>query len=999
MKILKFESIYEFYAIQPGAVQKISDLKKKLNDVYKSKSNILHAYVPTVGMICVAHINNEWYRVEISKVLRSGFYNVELIDYGGKEEVKWENLFYLRDEFFATPKHVLRLSLFELNTIDSSNLNKMNQEFKNLHRDTNKYNAINEGNVGSNYEVTLRLLKSDDEKMNINNHLKEILYGKQKVFSTEEKTAPKSIGKYVDPTDINMSSQKPQMVKENQIPEKIKIVITHHVSPGEFYINVIKSNAEPDIADKDMQEKIEQFFTSDQNIHKSNWKERDRCFVKQKTQGKQNHWYRGAVVKVNGDECLVFLRDIGKTVEVNSPEGLIEDKMTADYPSKAKRCHLAFVAPSGMNTWSLTAKDKFIEYCKRFDELQMSVPVLNSYSSSTPVVLWSIEKKQYSALEPCKTVIRNINIDLIFHGVARSTVSDFDQIQYHECKDFQQNENSYSLIGDVLTDHTRLNSNKNSLDELFGPIQWKKAEPFFATQFEAVPSNIDQNMIIYALTRQQKQMIKKMSDELSKWHRDQDIIPLIDDWEEQEPCIAIYKERQNGNGSTDEFFNTYHRAQIIMVNSSQKMCKVMYINAINYIGIQIFSFIFFVFIQVRYIDWGNEDTIPFKHLSRCTMFHDIPIQVGKFCLNNIRPFNVNIGWPIEAIEYSRDAIGGYKCSFYIHDHKNGNVDAAIPATIARCSGSSDLASLLISHKFAVKITLYSQIEIDRSAKEEKERRTKNNNSNVVYVDSTNVQDNEDYKRLCKQNLLKYEPLISKHNQQDDENIAHKMFSPALSKRDLRSSSSSSSAYNPKETEIGKLIDLVNKHYEFSPLEKRFECKIFQIIDPITLLIIPEPSHQPQIPKSAISQNNNNDKGLLQNSPCIAFSKELKEWKRGIISGIRSRRDYEVLFIDTLERVTMNRSSVQECPEEYLKMPVSYAKVRLHKISPRIRNRDADICRELQQVLGSQHFEVNVRKENATPPTVRLYVLRTDEQKSKVLAYSELIERNFYKLLN
>lgn len=377
------------------------------------------------------------------------------------------------------------------------------------------------------------------------------------------------------------------------------------------------------------------------------------------------------------------------------------------------------------------------------------------------------------------------------------------------------------------------------------------------------------------------------------------------------------------------------------------------------------------------------------------MFHEIPIQVGKFCLNNIKPFNANIGWPIEAIEYSRDAIGGYKCSFYIHDHKNGNVDAAIPATISRCSGSTDLAALLVSHKFAVKITLYSQIEIDRSAKEQKERRTKSNTSNVLYVDSTNVENNEDYKRLCKQNLLKYEPLITKHNQQDDEIIVHKTFSPKPSKRDLRSTSSSSSTYLPKETEIGKLIDLVAEHYKFSPLEKRFECKIFQIIDPITLLITPEPSHQLQIPKSVVSPNQN--KVLLQNSPCIA--RKSGEWKRGIISEIRSRKDYEVLFVDTLEKFTMSRSLVQECPEEYLKTPLNYAKVRLHKILPRIRNRDADICRQLEHVLGSQHFEANVRRENATPPTARLYVLRTDGQKSKVLAYTELVERNFYKILN
>lgn len=132
------------------------------------------------------------------------------------------------------------------------------------------------------------------------------------------------------------------------------------------------------------------------------------------------------------------------------------------------------------------------------------------------------------------------------------------------------------------------------------------------------------------------------------------------------------------------------------------------------------------------------------------------------------------------------------------------------------------------------------------------------------------------------------------------------------------------------------------------------------------------------------------------SPCIALSNESNEWKRGVILNRITKEDYNVLFIDTLDEHSINRHNIRRCSEEHLKMPLRYMKVRLHKLLPNKRYRDADICRELKLVLGSHCLQVSVRKPNLDPPRIRLFKLPTDGKKPEDPVYEKLIHENYYK---
>lgn len=102
------------------------------------------------------------------------------------------------------------------------------------------------------------------------------------------------------------------------------------------------------------------------------------------------------------------------------------------------KCHLAFIAPTNSTNWSSLANDKFIEYTQHFDDLAITIPSLASATSfSTAVILWGLRKRLVNALEANEDDWENINLMLIFQGVARST-TDIEIVEHYsiEPQDF-----------------------------------------------------------------------------------------------------------------------------------------------------------------------------------------------------------------------------------------------------------------------------------------------------------------------------------------------------------------------------------------------------------------------------------------------------------------------------------------------------------------------------------------------------------------------------------
>lgn len=89
------------------------------------------------------------------------------------------------------------------------------------------------------------------------------------------------------------------------------------------------------------------------------------------------------------------------------------------------KCHLAFLIPVDCICWSQTAIEKFKTYAEQFKEFAVSIPhTVDTSTRSTAVILWGLMRPQNDAYDAdCNYVWRNINLQLIFQGVARAIVN------------------------------------------------------------------------------------------------------------------------------------------------------------------------------------------------------------------------------------------------------------------------------------------------------------------------------------------------------------------------------------------------------------------------------------------------------------------------------------------------------------------------------------------------------------------------------------------------
>ena len=88
-------------------------LDAKMQSDYSSKlSSQFRIFEPYVGMPVAAVFlgDQRWYRAEITYVhSSSGFVTVYFVDFGNKERVPFENLRYLRNEYFVDEVSVSRV--------------------------------------------------------------------------------------------------------------------------------------------------------------------------------------------------------------------------------------------------------------------------------------------------------------------------------------------------------------------------------------------------------------------------------------------------------------------------------------------------------------------------------------------------------------------------------------------------------------------------------------------------------------------------------------------------------------------------------------------------------------------------------------------------------------------------------------------------------------------------------------------------------------------------
>lgn len=528
--ILHIASVCEFYCIQLKDATTRARVKKELNSTYGSSSyDTTLAYVLVDGMIYAAEIYRKWHRVKVLESKGDGLFSVFLVDDGIKRTVHWENLYYLKKEFAQTDQFVFQASLFKINGDEDED--RRTQQFREINRNSDKFTGEFTDSIASIFIATVTA-EIRNKEYNVN----QLLLNDQ------------------DAIDIVINSAYTVPAKKNH--NKIKIKVKHVVSPSEFYVVLNERQEELEGLHARIQDYVQ---VGRKTKSKMDWNIGERCIVRVD----KCEWHRGIVLKPK-KECIVFLRDIGKIVTAHLPQNLREDNMDEIMPGTVIRCHLAYLQPSSIHSWTLTACDQLKFYSLQANEVAIEIPDINCVSPSVPVILWaSMNKTKCAALEPAKPKWLNVNLRMINQGLAYPTTTDIDAFTVIAAKPCDEKQNHLVLI-ESLVKHYGGNLDRSvSHTQIKGrgvAMNWLHANPLETKDFIGVPEWVDNNSVVYLHTIEQRNELAKMAEYMTKWI-DSFGEDEINNWSENDICYA-------------KFNGLYHRAEIKHVYKNDHRCMV-----------------------------------------------------------------------------------------------------------------------------------------------------------------------------------------------------------------------------------------------------------------------------------------------------------------------------------------------------------------------------------------------------------------------------------------
>ena len=245
--------------------------------------------------------------------------------------------------------------------------------------------------------------------------------------------------------------------------KRTAIIVTHVISPGEFYIQLASLSWGTKTFHQQIQETQAKKYGTQNPLPLSHeardWLKDDHClvytkyhtyntrqFLEEPVMADRCEWYRGIITDITHltgkkQTFSVFLRDIGITISSIYSQQLFTINPQMDRVTNAVYCcHLACIEPAGGKTWSQSAIDCFSHYIITAETLSVSMQgKRNPETNSLPIVLWSSKIETTDPLAPCTTKYLNINRNLVTKGLAHmveplDTKQQFDQIDKMELK-------------------------------------------------------------------------------------------------------------------------------------------------------------------------------------------------------------------------------------------------------------------------------------------------------------------------------------------------------------------------------------------------------------------------------------------------------------------------------------------------------------------------------------------------------------------------------------
>lgn len=556
----------EFYVMQQSHVKTNDEFQTQFNEFYNQDNIRLRpVFLPRVNLICACRYRDKWYRARIVKVLTNGILDVWLVDIGETVNVNWRCLRHLDNLFVNAHEAVILCGLSDIVPISKTSKWTLEaiENFRLLCQSANLRMFVSRY-VDRRYEVCLFI-----KKQNVDICVNGALVKNNHARSTGVDSENAEFGRVSNDDDIiertlsndNVEQQKPPLnssgagateaggaaalpppppTSADESPKKLSsssvrtmVEVLHVVTPSEFYVSISRQIPSLQRFQHEIQSVMGNFVPSSSNFI---WNTGDNCFVRTTIpSANTKSWYRGYVLESTSDQnCTVFLKDYGYTVTVSTKKLAPIDANIANLNNGALQCHLACVKQTGdSNAWPLTSIDQLKMAVTKFDAIAISQQgerKTGHNGDSVSVILWGMLNDGRDPYAPTYCEWTNINKVMVNRGycylteqfLPLSNTRSMEKKMKHDLNDLT---NWLNEKVDMLNDECNRKLPSVQSPTLYDielntdilPIsEWLPAVPVKKTIFNAIPTYVDNNGIIYMHEVETAKFLKQMQYVINK---------------------------------------------------------------------------------------------------------------------------------------------------------------------------------------------------------------------------------------------------------------------------------------------------------------------------------------------------------------------------------------------------------------------------------------------------------------------------------------------------
>lgn len=547
VKIVHFVDFDHFFIckISSKVDYDLSKLHNQMQNFYREASGTpVHNF--SEGSVCAVADNGIWHRGIIKRLGSEQEVDVFLVDVGKFVTADKKNVKQLNDRFIKEPAAAIKCCLADIKPKKENGMKypgKAVKEFKKL--------AIDSGNA---VRVLLKEVAAADEsnpaivyvfpgntgvRVNINAMMVEWMDCAISTGSDSLETLEP------DPYPCKLRDVPKQ--KKDPTKTHMEVEILHIVSPNEFYA-ALKDHKEGKLSvrrrlslihfslleiDKLHSETkgtgglISKFRKLQQTAPKESWNVGDNCLVSHPVvKDGAAEWSRATVLEKSVEPSIygVFLIDRGIRAVVSIDQMFEPHPGFHNTPPIAVRMHIPNASPAGGTKWTISALDLFKQIISNFESICVSLVGDKDEKGSLPVLVWGvvIEKSPFAQ----QSRFHNIANHIVLEGYMDGSKVGYQELEKVERpvsdKDFgwvdgvvsEHSDGSFSTIsddagaGDVTLGDLTIELKPHSISSWIPPDAQEK--------FIGIPTNVDENGIIYIHSEKQDKILEDMKSMITK---------------------------------------------------------------------------------------------------------------------------------------------------------------------------------------------------------------------------------------------------------------------------------------------------------------------------------------------------------------------------------------------------------------------------------------------------------------------------------------------------